>query len=58
MEKVAVGLITFILVQQLVAALITGTSSGEIIISTVLALVVAFGVVMVALRTFLGGKGK
>jgi len=56
MEKVAVGLITFILVQQLVAALITGTSSGEIIISTVLALVVAFGVVMVALRTFLGGK--
>jgi len=35
---VAIGLVTFIVVQQLVAALVTGTSTGDIIIQNILGL--------------------
>lgn len=51
--SVAVGLVTFIMVQQLVAALVTGTDTGSVIIQNILALAVAIGVVLLALTTFL-----
>lgn len=49
----AIGLVVFIMVQELVGALITGTDSGSVIIQNVLALAVAIGVVIMALSTFL-----
>ena len=52
---VIVGLVTFIVVQQLTATLITGTDTGSTIITSILALAVAIGVVMGAFRTFLKG---
>jgi len=53
--SVAVGLVTFIMVQQLVAALVTGTDTGSVIIQNILALAVAIGVVLLALTAFLKG---
>jgi len=55
--SVAIGLVVFIMVQQLVAALVTGSDSGSIIIQNILALAVAIGVVIMALTTFLKSKG-
>ena len=52
-EAVAVGLVVFILAQKLIATLITGTDTGSVIIQTLVALLIAFGVVFLALRTFL-----
>ena len=52
---VIIGLITFIVVQQLVAALVTGTDTGSTIIQNILALAVAVGVVYGAFNTFLKG---
>ena len=52
---VAVGFVGFIMVKELVAALVTGTSTGERIITNILALAVAIGVVIAALNTFLKG---
>ena len=51
--SVAIGLVVFIMVQELVGALVTGTDSGSTIIQNVLALAVAIGVVILALTTFL-----
>lgn len=53
--SVAVGLVTFIMVQQLVEALVTGTDTGSVIIQNILALAVAIGVVLLALTAFLKG---
>lgn len=53
--SVAVGLVTFIMVQQLVDALVTGTDTGSVIIQNILALAVAIGVVLLALTAFLKG---
>lgn len=50
-------MVVFIMVQQLVAALVTGSDSGSIIIQNILALAVAIGVVIMALTTFLKSKG-
>ncbi len=55
--SVAIGLVTFIMVQQLVAALVTGTDTGSVIIQNILALAVAIGVVLLALTTFLKEGG-
>ena len=44
-EAVAVGLVVFILAQKLIATLITGTDTGSVIIQTLVALLIAFGVV-------------
>ena len=52
---VIIGLVTFIVVQQLVAALVTGTDTGSTIIQNILALAVAVGVVYSAFQTFLKG---
>lgn len=55
---VSIGLVTFIVVQQLVSALVTGTSTGDVIIQNILGLAVAIGVVIFAFTTFLkGGRG-
>jgi len=43
------------MVQQLVGALVTGTDTGSKIITNILALAVAIGVVIAALKTFLSG---
>jgi len=43
------------MVTQLVAALVTGTDTGSVIIQNILALAVAIGVVLAALMTFLKG---
>ena len=43
-EAVAVGLVVFILAQKLIATLITGTDTGSVIIQTLVALLIAFGV--------------
>ena len=51
--SVAIGLVVFIMTTQLVAALVTGTDTGSVIIQNVLALAVAIGVVLLALTTFL-----
>lgn len=51
--SVAIGLVVFIMIQELVAALVTGTDTGSIIIQNILALAVAIGVVLLALLTFL-----
>ncbi len=52
-EAVAVGLVVFILAQKLISTLVTGTDTGSVIIQTLVALLIAFGVVFLALRTFL-----
>lgn len=49
----AIGLVTFIMVDQLVSALVTGTDTGSTIIQNILSLAVAIGVVLLALTTFL-----
>jgi hypothetical protein len=46
-------LVVFIMVSELVDALVTGTDTGSIIIQNVLALAVAIGVVLLALTTFM-----
>jgi len=51
--SVAIGLVTFIMVDQLVSALVTGTDTGSTIIQNILSLAVAIGVVLLALTTFL-----
>ncbi len=51
--SVAIGLVVFIMVQNLVSALVTGTDTGSVIIQNILALAVAIGVVLMALTTFL-----
>lgn len=51
--SVATGLVTFILVGQLVDTLVTGTDIGSVIIQNILSLAVAIGVVMLALTSFL-----
>ena len=56
--SVAIGLVTFIMVQQLVAALVTGTDTGSVIIQNILALAVAIGIVLLALTTFLKGSSS
>ena len=57
--SVAIGLVVFIMVQELVGALVTGTDTGSVIIQNILALAVAIGVVIAALMTFLkGGSSK
>jgi len=43
------------MVTQLVAALVTGTDTGSVIIQNILSLAVAIGVVLAALMTFLKG---
>jgi len=53
--SVAIGLVTFIMVDQLVTALVTGTDTGSTIIQNILSLAVAIGVVLLALTTFLKG---
>jgi len=53
--SVAIGLVTFIMVDQLVSALVTGTDTGSTIIQNILSLAVAIGVVLLALTTFLKG---
>lgn len=57
MISVAIGLVVFIMVQELVAALVTGTDTGSVIIQNILALAVAIGVVLLALTTFMRTKG-
>lgn len=52
---VALGLVTFIVVTQLVDALVTGTDTGSVIIQNILGLAVAIGVVIGAFTTFLKG---
>ena len=56
--SVMIGLVIFIMVQQLVSTLITGTDSGSIIIQNILSLSVAIGVVVVALTSFLKSGGS
>ena len=51
--SVAIGLVVFIMVTELVDALVVGTDTGSIIIQNILALAVAIGVVLMALTTFL-----
>ena len=53
---VILGLVTFIIVQQLVGTLVTGTDTGSLLIINILALAVAIGVVVGALRSFLSGS--
>ncbi len=53
--SVAIGLVCFIMVSQLITALVTGTDTGSVIIKNILALAVAIGVVLAALTTFLKG---
>ena len=53
--SVAIGLVVFIMVQELVGALVKGTDTGSVIIQNVLALAVAIGVVLLALTTFMKG---
>ena len=48
------ALIVFVGVIYVVTQVITGTDVGSTIIKSLLGLVVAFGVIMVALRTFMG----
>jgi len=56
---VILGLVTFIIVQQLVGTLVTGSDTGSLLIINILALAVAIGVVVGALRSFLSGsKGE
>ena len=55
--SVAIGLVVFIMVTELVDALVVGTDTGSVIIQNILALAVAIGVVIAALMTFLRGKG-
>jgi len=52
---VVIGLVTFIVVQQLTAALITVTATGSTIIQNILSLAIAIGVVIGAFNTFLKG---
>jgi len=52
---VVIGLVTFIVVQQLPAALITGPDTGSTIIQNILSLAIAIGVVIGAFNTFLKG---
>ena len=55
---VAVGLVTFIVVGELVTTLVTGTDTGAVLIQNLLGLAVAVGVVIAALTILLkGGKG-
>lgn len=56
--SVAIGLVVFIMVTELVAALVTGTDTGSVIIENILGLAVAIGVVIAALMTFLKPTGK
>jgi len=41
--SVAIGLVTFIMVDQLVAALVTGTDTGSVIIQNILSLGLLLG---------------
>ena len=50
---VAIGLVTYIVVVQLVGALVTGTNAADLIIQNILGLAVAIGVVIFAFTTFL-----
>lgn len=50
---VAIGLVSYIVVAQLVSALVTGTNTGDVIIQNILGLAVAIGVVLFAFTTFL-----
>jgi len=50
---VAIGLVSYIVVTQLVSALVTGTNIGDVIIQNILGLAVAIGVVLFAFTTFL-----
>ena len=55
---VAVGLVTFIVVGELVTTLVTGTDTGAVLIQNLLGLAVAVGVVIAALTILLkGGEG-
>jgi len=54
--SVAIGLVVFIMVSDLVDMLVTGTDTGSVLIQNLLALAVAIGVVVAALMTFLKSK--
>jgi hypothetical protein len=53
-----IGLMTYIAVTLMVASLITGTSAGDTIITNILGLAIAIGVVVAAFATFLKSGGK
>lgn len=51
------ALVVFVGVVYVVTQVITGTDVGSTVIKALLGLVVAFGVIMVALRTFMSKGG-
>ncbi len=55
---VALGLVVYIVVVKFVDALVTGSSTGDVIIQQILGLAVAIGIVIFAFTTFLRGGGK
>lgn len=53
---VAMGLVVFIMADQLITTLITGTDTGSTLIQNLVALSIAIGIVVGALKIFLSGK--
>ena len=44
------GVVAFIVVQQLIVAVVTGTSTGDILLQTILTIVLAVAVIMSVLK--------
>ena len=53
LSAVAIGLVTYLMVTELVDVLIVGTDTAAVILQDVLPLVVAIGIVIGALLTFI-----
>ena len=53
LSAVAIGLVTFLMVTELLEVLITGTDTAAVILQDILPLTVAIGIVIGALLTFI-----
>jgi len=54
---VIIGLVAYIVSNQLIAALVTGTSTGDLLIQSLVPISIAVAVVLVALGSFMKTGG-
>ena len=58
MTTLAMGLLVYILAKLMITSLVTGTTSGDVVIQTILPIAIAFGLVILTFSIFLGGGTK
>lgn len=57
-EVVGAGLVGFVLVTLIIGQVITGSDTGSVLLQSLIALLVSFGIVFLLLKTVLKGGNK